>query len=293
MHGRRGPWPRLGSVRCGWRRECACRRRKSPGRREAGPGVAGNHLFEHQGVDRLDEPADGRLRDRLVQPRPRVHPYADGLQLVPAQRPHELCGSDVTLHVGEFGEDVYGEHAGHRVLVSPRPAKIPRAPRDGVVRQRHHRPPDTRSSLRVAAAPPSGTGTRRNCPSGNCRDGLLPRDAPSECAPESAYPRTRRPAKGVRVAFDQRIGHHTAPDRTAKAAVRNGFDAGPPKAVPSDPASVPARNAGRLSRCLRASRRCTARIACNGQSSPGRCVAVLMDFALRMHILATAMPAAR
>ncbi len=123
-----------------------------PGEGKPGPGPAADHVLQRLGVDRLHDPVDRGLRDRLAKPRLRVPPGADGGQLLLRQRARELRGGEAALHVRELGEDVHGEHAGHRVLAALRPAEVGDPHQLGV--QGAHRPGIPRRQ--------TGTGGRRH-----------------------------------------------------------------------------------------------------------------------------------
>ena len=123
---------RDGHRRCGWRRGCACRRRRALGRWEAAD----------------QRPSTLPLRGRDWTTRWMVDfetgsrspvlgvPCADGLQLLLGQRARELRGGEAALHVGELGEEVHGEHAGHGVLLSLRAAEVRHRRQLGVQRDR-------------------------------------------------------------------------------------------------------------------------------------------------------------
>ena len=77
------------------------------------------HRLDLFGVDRADHPVQGGFGDRHVAAGPEGLPGADRLQLRLTELSGVLGGGDRAAAVRKPGEDVDGEHRGHRVLASP------------------------------------------------------------------------------------------------------------------------------------------------------------------------------
>ncbi len=98
------------------------RQRLGKGKTRACPAM--HDVFQGFRIDRLEYAMDGGLGDRDIVAGLRVAPGTHGLELGLGEGARKLRGRDTALHVGQFGEDMHREDAGHRVLASLRPAKV-------------------------------------------------------------------------------------------------------------------------------------------------------------------------
>ena len=83
------------------------------------------HRLDLFGVDRADHPVQGGFGDRHVAAGPEGLPGADRLQLRLTELSGVLGGGDRAAAVRKPGEDVDGEHRGHRVLASLGAPEVP------------------------------------------------------------------------------------------------------------------------------------------------------------------------